>query len=254
MNVLNATYQKQPVTDPDHWLHVVMPFIDLTLTERGIPPVREHIDYHMQDKRSLDEVVSSVKEGSKILIEGRPGVGKTTLLRHITQQWAEHKYLQNFPLVVLVPLGRTPGTRITNLESMLEYHSHGYPDTASVARELGLTGGKGICFLLDALDEYLPQEGDFIYQLIKGQTLPDAAVIVTSRPTASYHLRQHFKRKIEVVGFNKHQIQQYISALPPNGAAIISEYLRRHTNVKRISYLPLHLAMLTYRLCRKTAN
>ena len=82
VNVLKGTYQKQPVTDPDHWLHVVMPFIDLTLTERDIPPAREHIDYHMQDKHnlSLDEVVSSVKEGSKILIEGRPGVGKTTLV------------------------------------------------------------------------------------------------------------------------------------------------------------------------------
>ena len=75
MTVLKGTYKTQPVTDPDHWLHIVMPFVDL--------PIQEHIDYHMQDKHnlSLDEVVSSVKEGSKILIEGRPGVGKTTLMR-----------------------------------------------------------------------------------------------------------------------------------------------------------------------------
>ena len=43
-NVLRGTYQKQPVTDPDHWLHVVMPFIDLTLTEGDIPPVREPLE------------------------------------------------------------------------------------------------------------------------------------------------------------------------------------------------------------------
>ena len=248
-NILRGTYQKQPVTDPDHWLHVAMPFINLTLTERDIPPVRKPLEYYMQGKYnhlSLDEVVNSVKEGSRILIEGRPGVGKTTLLRHIAKQWAERKYFQNFPLVVLVFLGHTPSSRVTNLDSMLEYHSHGYPDTANVARELGHTGGKGICFLLDALDEYLPQEGDFIHQLIKSQTLPDAAMIVTSRPYASYHLQQHFAKKIEVVGFVEHQIQQYISALPHNNAAFISEYLRYHTNVEHISYLPLHLAMVTY--------
>ena len=247
-NVLRGTYEKQHVTDPDHWLHVVMPFIDLTLTEGDIMPVRESLEYHMQGKYNLtlDEVVNSVKEGSRILIEGQPGVGKTTLLRHIAKQWAEGEYLQNIPLVVLVPLGHTPSSRITNLDSMLEYHSHGYPDTANVARELGRTGGKGICFLLDALDEYLPQEGDFIHRLIKSQTLPDAAVIVTSRPNASYDLQQHFTRKIKVVGFLKHQIQQYISELPPSSAVIISEYLKQHRNVERISYLPLHLAMVTY--------
>ena len=247
-NVLRGTYQKQPVTDPDHWLHVVMPFIDLTLTEGDIPPVREPLEYRMQGKYNLtlDEVINSVKEGSKILVEGRPGVGKTTLLRHIAKQWAEGEYLQNFPLVVLVLLGHTPSSRITNLDNMLEYRSHGYPDTASVARELGRTGGKGICFLLDALDEYLPQEGDFIHRLIKGQTLPDAAMIVTSRPNASYDLQQHFTRKIEVVGFLENQIQQYISELPPSSAVIISEYLKQHRNVERISYLPLHLAMVTY--------
>ena len=157
--------------------------------------------------------------------------------------------MKSFPLVVLVNLGYIPSSRITNLESMLEYHSHDYPDTANVARVLGLTGGEGICFLLDAFDEYSPQiptHSDYIYQLIKGVKLPNAAFIVTSRPNASYHLRQYFTRNIEVVGFFEHQIQQYISALPTDNAAIVSEYLNRHVNIKYVIYLPLHLAMVTY--------
>ena len=87
------------------------------------------------------------------------------------------------------------------------------------------------------------QEDDFIYQLIEGKTLPN---IVASRPNASYPLRKHFTRKIEVVGFRKHQIQQYISALPTTSAAIISEYLDWHKNVALVSYLPLHLTIVTY--------
>jgi len=41
VNILKGTYQKQPVS----WLHVVMPFIDLTLTEGDIPPAREHMHH-----------------------------------------------------------------------------------------------------------------------------------------------------------------------------------------------------------------
>ena len=224
--VLNDTYQKQPVTDPNQWLQVVMPFINLTLTE-GIKPeertVRRSIEGQLQDryKLGLDEVVNSVKKGSKILMEGRPGVGKTTILRHIAKQWAEGKLLWRFQLVMLIRLGHIPSSRISNLDSMLEYHSHDYPDTASVARELGRTGGEGICFLLDALDEYSPQtptHSDYIYQLIRGDRLPNAALMVTSRPNASYFLQQEFTRKIEVVGFLHHQIEQYINALPVSTA------------------------------------
>ena len=137
----------QPVTDPSHWLQVVMPFINLTLMESNTSEwtIRRSIDsqLHGRYQLSLDEVVDSVKKGSKILMEGRPGVGKTTMLRHIAKQWAEGKLLQSFQFVILIRLGDIPSSRISSLESMLEYHSYDYPDTASVARELGRTGGEG---------------------------------------------------------------------------------------------------------------
>ena len=252
--VLKDVYQKQYVTDPNQWLQVVMPFINLTLTEgnkREEQTIHRSIEsqLHGRCKLSLDEVVNSVKKGSKILMKGRPGVGKTTMLRHIAKQWAEGKLLRRFQLVMLIRLGHIPSSRISNLESMLEYHSHDYPDTASVARELGRTGGEGICFLLDALDEYSPQtptHNDYIHQLIRGDRLPNAALMVTSRPSASHSLQQSFTREIEVVGFLQHQIQQYINALPANSAATISEYIDQYKNLRHISYLPLHLAMMTY--------
>ena len=184
--VLNAKYQMQPVTDPSHWLPVVMPFINLTLMESSKTEwtVRRSIESQLHGRYlSLNEVVESVKKGSKILMEGRPGVGKTTMLRHIAKKWAEGKLLQSFQLVILIRLGHIPSSKITDLEDMLKYISPNH-DTASVARELGRTGGKGICFLLDALDEYTPQipkDHDYIYRLIKGAvSLPNASMIVTS--------------------------------------------------------------------------
>ena len=129
----------------------------------------------------------------------------------------------SFQFVILIRLGDIPSSRISNLESMLEYHSYDYPDTASVARELGRTGGEGACFLLDAFDEYSPQlptHSDYIYQLIRGDRLPNAALIVTSYPSASYTLQQEFTRKIQVVGFLQHQIQLYINTLPADNTTM----------------------------------
>ena len=151
---------------------------------------------------ALAEGISSVKEGPKILIQGSRIVGKSTLLRHIENQWAEGKFMQSFPLVILVDLGHTPSNQITNLESILEYHSYKFqwPDTASVAfvaRELSHTGGDGICFLLDAIYYSSPQSpthNDYIYQLIRGDILPNAAVMATIPEYFYYYipLREHF--------------------------------------------------------------
>ena len=150
--------------------------------------------------------------------------------------------------MLLFQLGRTNGSRITNLESMLKYRSPDQ-DTASVARELDRTGGEGICFLLDAINEYTPQspvDDDYVYKLIKGAvTLPKAAMIVTSR--VNYLIKEkYFTRKVVVVGFLEHQIEQYIQALAPNNVTFVSDYLNFHTNIKTVSCLPLHLAMVTY--------
>ena len=245
--LLKGKYNKQKVTDPDQWLQFPMPFINLTLTEEG-KITRQLVEGSIESsmhgqKLNLDEIISNITSGNRILTVGRPGAGKSTLLRHIAKQWAEGQLLEKFSLVVFVQLGRIlEYSKITNLESLLKYLAPDYPQTSLVAGELGRTGGENICFLLDALDEYSGQDDDYMYQLLKGEVLPSAAVIVTSRPAASYRLHKYFDRKIEVVGFLEHQVQQYINTLP----ASISEYLHNHTNVKYISYLPLHLAMLTY--------
>ena len=237
------TYKKWDVdvTDPDHWLPISMPFIDLTLTEiQG----RHNV--------SLATIANSITDGSRVLMTGRPGVGKTTLLRHIAQQWAVGNFLQHFSLVLLFQLVHTPSSRITNLKSMLSYL---FPDQdiasiASIARELDSTRGEGICFLLDAIDEYTPQSPeteDYIYNLIKSDLkpiLPKAAVIVTSR--GNHSITEKHLRKIIVHGFLEHQIKQYINALPPSNATFVSDYFDNHRNIKEVSYLPLHLAMVRY--------
>ena len=66
--------------------------------------------------------------------------------------------------------------------------------------------GLGICFILDGLDEYQPDDKTaFIFQLIEKKVLSKATVIVASRPAAVAKYRSMGKN-IEVLGFKKKQI------------------------------------------------
>ena len=58
-------------------------------------------------KISVEEIFApSTKTGSelKVLIDGAPGVGKTTLTRRFVKDWAEGKLLSAYDFVLLLPL------------------------------------------------------------------------------------------------------------------------------------------------------
>ncbi|MGJ8945956.1 NACHT domain-containing protein, partial [Salmonella enterica subsp. enterica serovar Kentucky] len=53
----------------------------------------------------LENIFKETKgQHRKILIEGAPGCGKSTLSQHICHQWAEGKLFQEYKQVILVQL------------------------------------------------------------------------------------------------------------------------------------------------------
>ena len=57
-----------------------------------------------------------------------------------------------------------------------------------------------------------------IYQLIDKKCLPFSMVIVASRPVATNELRKVCSRRVEVIGFSKSQIYEYVETYPFNGS------------------------------------
>ena len=112
------------------------------------------------------------------------------------------------------------------------------------------SGGKGIVFALDGLDDYRPKEtkDNFIFKLIRGEQLQYSVVIVASRPAASQQIRKYASKHIEVLGFLREQIYEYIDSYydnKPNQAQGLKTYLEQHPNVSHMCYLPIHIAMVT---------
>ena len=214
------------------------------------------IDEVVGDKTFTDlgSIFSNLQDGSRILLEGRPGSGKTTLMLKVSSDWARGEILQT-KLVLFVQLRRLSGQTNLDLHSLLAMSSPilsaASEHVESLCSYINKQRGKGVVFALDGLDEYAPgtEETNFVYKLIKKVHLPRSTVIVSSRPAATYTFRKNATRWIEVVGFLEDQVLQYISSYyddDDDKAQQLKLHMVRHPNVMNMAYLPLHCAMLTY--------
>ena len=264
---LAAFYSHQPEVPEGTWPPVKKTqYINLALirTEQAIDfnkeflrqTIRGSIDDIMKDKDDIeyDEVFSEVDEGARLVFEGRPGCGKTTMMNKVSQDWAKWKIFCSC-LLFLVHLRRFGNRSDIDLETVLRSTPVDFSDEEiqQLLAQIKGNHGKGVVFALDGLDEYSPKKKErkttFIHKLIKGEILPKSIVIVASRPAASQKYRRDATKCIEVLGFLKQQIYEYIDSYfvgDEDKVLGLRTYLEHHPNVMHMCYLPLHMAMVTY--------
>ena len=222
--------------------------------------IRGDMDDILESKEVVEyeEVFREYREGALVLVEGRPGSGKTTLVHKVTRDWATGRnVLQGAKMVFLITLRLLNfSKKDQSLLEVLEVFYGGEVLRKSVEHDLQECGGKGACFIIDGLDEYQQKEvrESVIYQLIDKKCLPFSMVIVASRPVATNKLRKSCSRRVEVIGFTKSQINKYVERYPFNGSyKVVSDmvsklklYLSLYPNILHMCYLPVHAAMICF--------
>ena len=230
-------YQGEHVIDSSQWIPKMLErnitFVDLEMKEDG-------------NDMTLDDFLDDIQDGIRILFTGRPGVGKSTITRHISK----HKHIEHFYLTIKFHLGEL-NDPINNLDTLLKIHVKSlHPSNiAYISSFIQRTSGRGVCFLLDGYDEYIPsRHGNYINGLVSRNELTESVVIVTSRPSAVKDIKFLFHREIEIIGFGERGINAYLKQihLPDAQNSTIYLYLDNHPNIKQMCYLPLHLSMLVY--------
>ena len=105
--------------------------------------------------------------------------------------------------------------RVTNTTTFEELIKK-YTDILSksiITKEVFKNHGMGLLIILEGWDELLEKlscKDTIFHSLISGEILPKAVIAVTTQSSFLVNLLINVCRRIEIVGFTKEQIEQYV--------------------------------------------
>ena len=190
----------------------------------------------------------------KVIVEGNAGIGKTTLCTMLTEEWANGEILTQFDCVLLLPLRERSVSTATTLPQLFNLLHSSERIRTSVIEELEEREGEGVLIVADGwdeLDEDNRFDTSFLHNLLFGNTLPFASVLLTSRPSASAPLHDFptVDRLVEVVGFNVENVKQYIESefeKCPEKASSLIEQLENNPLIASVCSVPLNCAIVCH--------
>ena len=207
--------------------------------------------FNVKQPIAMEDVLKD-NDSRLVMVEGAPGIGKSTFAWELCRQWPTLESLKRFMLVVLLRLQDKEVQTATAISDLFPCHDE--PSLGRcVGEEVRRMMGEGVLLMFDGFDEF-PAElrrTSLVTKLICGFYLPKATVLVTSRPSATAELlsvcQARVSKHIEVVGFSEKQIQEYAESIFGSGSELLinfQTYLSVNPVVRGMIYNPLNCAMV----------
>ena len=242
-----------PVTDKVFSLAMIMPeqvqrrniddhFIRETITGKIDDILRKKVPI------TLKKIFENAKQ-AKILIEGAPGCGKSTLSLHICHEWVANRLLKEYNQVILVKLREEVVQNAKSIADFLPKRDCTMGQNAE--KEITAYDGKGVLFIFDGWDE-LPEKApglSIIRGILDCEQLHKSSVVITSRPISSMHLHKLVKTRIEILGFTKAELQKYFTGCLGDDHGKVKELqqkIKENPVVEGSCYLPLNASILVH--------
>ena len=185
-----------------------------------------------------------------IIVEGAPGVGKSTFAWEYCRRWERGEIAEQYQLVLLLRLRDNTISEAKSLNDLIYHPLDGVPQ--AVCEELIHSHSLHTLIILEGFDE-LPdhcRKGASVFNdLISGKMLPSATILVTSRPWATQRIRTKHEGRIyqhiEVLGFTSPQVTGYIhSTVPEDKVSGLEDYMERYPQIRMGMYIPLNSAIV----------
>ena len=228
-------------------------YVEVTIVKANFLPEKLHKEYAMGLVKTcyLSVTVERLLQddhGKIILIEGDPGIGKTTVTFQICKKWAENKLLME-DVVFWIPLHHYKSvTTVCELFDKL-----GYPEMMAYAQQ---NNGKGLVLIFDGWDE-LPnnlQTASLFHDIIFGTitVFTQSTIIVTSRPTCCDEIAEEVEQThsyYRILGFDQQKAIAYIKAYfhsdPSTGESLL-KFLHSHEYLCQDFHIPISVAIMCF--------
>ncbi|XP_022784669.1 nucleotide-binding oligomerization domain-containing protein 1-like [Stylophora pistillata] len=218
--------------------------------------------------KSLEDLLND--ESKKVLVVGRPGIGKTLCCTKLLRDWAFDKVFQattnariHFDAAFFLKFRRLNSLNDLSLRELLTQSEHSPSDHLDdEVWKYILEHPEGVLILLDGFDEFKdnanmvvapprPKSAEekmplqILYQwLVTGKLLKGASVLTTTRPTALASIVDlPFDKTFEILGFSTEQIEEYVYKFTGDDKQA-GETLWRHIssnmNLLSLCYIPVN--------------
>ena len=227
-------------------------------------------DIFQKKKRIHFSNLAKTKDGEPaqlVLVEGAPGIGKSTFAWEACRKWGAGEILQQYELMVLLRL-REKRVQQAKTIADLFYYKDSADIKQRVIEEVKYSNGAGVLLVLEGFDELPAQlrtEDSLFMDIIKGERLTKATILVTSRHWASRplllndELHRPLSQHIEILGFTRKDIEDYLECMTFDDPSLLpglKQYLSCYPIIASMMYVPLNCAIVleVYRESRSDVN
>ena len=184
-----------------------------------------------------------------ILIEGPAGIGKSTLCKEISLQWANKNILKNKTLLFLLSMNDPKVKNLTSIELIVKHFFQSEILAHKISEWLIKTKGK---YLTIVIDEYSEDcRNSFITnEIVSRKILTECSLVITSRSVPSSHFSNTIvDQRALILGFTKDSHIVFIDNVLKGSNSKINcfkDYLASNPIINNLCNIPLIVNLLIW--------
>ena len=267
---LQSCYNARALAPADKYLPTLeAPYINLAMIRRGKPynpkqrdeftrqTLHGGVDQILENKIPIGIEDLLIPEGSDkpvrfILVEGPPGIGKTTFAWEVCRRWDEIENLRDYHTVLMLKLREKWVLNATKPSDIFRFPPEPELSTG-IAKAMNESHGRNLFLVLDGFDEvsHSFHRDSAIKNILCRKLFPECTILLTTRPSAKHTFRKICQPKVdkhvEIIGFTEEERVRYITEVfskEPELQVNFLKYMFLVPHIKSMMYIPLNCAII----------